>query len=215
MTIAVLVGWRHWVAVESLTGKGSSIQRFYWAGQVSSRVSNRFLNLWSIDCFYFTMSFQLCFLFRYLSALISQSFLDIGSVSRILDSIIKLCLRLCRLIENQDGAPNSVDLDQISEVRMGFGNHVHLLFLSQHPVKKIINRNCDWHLMRDRKVNVLHFYMCLLLLADAFDCSTASCMPFCLQKVFVLCVLWAENSQIHRDAICVALIGLFILQCLD
>ncbi|KAH6555105.1 hypothetical protein KP509_1Z281100 [Ceratopteris richardii] len=52
---------------------------------------------------------------EYLSALISQSFLDIGSVSRILDSIIKLCLRLCRLIENQDGSPNSVDLDQISE----------------------------------------------------------------------------------------------------
>lgn len=52
---------------------------------------------------------------EYLSALISQSFLDIGSVSRILDNIIKLCLRLCRLIENQDGTPNSVDLDQISE----------------------------------------------------------------------------------------------------
>eukprot|EP00250_Pteridium_aquilinum_P022274 c25338_g1_i2 orf=77-2320(+) len=52
---------------------------------------------------------------EYVSALISQSFLDIGSVSRILDSIIKLCLRLCRLIENQDGSPNSVDLDQISE----------------------------------------------------------------------------------------------------
>ncbi|MCO5567124.1 hypothetical protein L7F22_020810 [Adiantum nelumboides] len=52
---------------------------------------------------------------EYLAALISQSFLDIGSVSRILDSIIKLCLRLCWLIENQDGTPNSVDLDQISE----------------------------------------------------------------------------------------------------
>ncbi|KAI5078166.1 hypothetical protein GOP47_0007990, partial [Adiantum capillus-veneris] len=52
---------------------------------------------------------------EYLTALISQSFLDIGSVSRILDSIIKLCLRLCRLIENQDGSPNYVDLDQISE----------------------------------------------------------------------------------------------------
>lgn len=55
MVIAVLVGWRHWVTVESLTGKGSSIQRFYWAGQVSSRVSNLSLYLW--DCFYFTMPF--------------------------------------------------------------------------------------------------------------------------------------------------------------
>lgn len=52
---------------------------------------------------------------EYLSALISQSFLDIGSVSRILDNIIKLCLRLCRLIEHQDGTPNSADLELISE----------------------------------------------------------------------------------------------------
>ncbi|XP_057828040.2 gamma-tubulin complex component 4 [Cryptomeria japonica] len=52
---------------------------------------------------------------EYLSALISQSFLDIGSVSRILDSIIKLCLQLCRLIEQYEGNPNTAELEQITE----------------------------------------------------------------------------------------------------
>ncbi|KAH9325464.1 hypothetical protein KI387_005642, partial [Taxus chinensis] len=52
---------------------------------------------------------------EYLSALISQSFLDIGSVSRILDSIIKLCLQLCRVIEQYEGTPNTVELEQITE----------------------------------------------------------------------------------------------------
>ncbi|KAG6544058.1 hypothetical protein Mapa_014475 [Marchantia paleacea] len=53
---------------------------------------------------------------EYLSALISQSFLDIGSVSRILDSIIKLCLQLCRVIEQQEGTPSASELEQITEV---------------------------------------------------------------------------------------------------
>lgn len=53
---------------------------------------------------------------RYLAALISQSFLDIGSVSRILDSIINLCLQLCRVIEQEDGAPNLTELEHITEV---------------------------------------------------------------------------------------------------
>ncbi|EFJ37238.1 hypothetical protein SELMODRAFT_77770 [Selaginella moellendorffii] len=54
---------------------------------------------------------------EYLSALISQSFLDIGSVSRILDSIIKLCLQLCRIMEHQDATSSSTaaELDQITE----------------------------------------------------------------------------------------------------
>ncbi|BBN17581.1 gamma-tubulin complex component 4 [Marchantia polymorpha subsp. ruderalis] len=52
---------------------------------------------------------------EYLSALISQSFLDIGSVSRILDSIIKLCLQLCRVIEQQEGTPSASELEQITE----------------------------------------------------------------------------------------------------
>ncbi|KAJ7518689.1 hypothetical protein O6H91_20G003500 [Diphasiastrum complanatum] len=52
---------------------------------------------------------------EYLSALISQSFLDIGSVSRILDSIIKLCLQLGRVIEQQDGTLNTLELDRITE----------------------------------------------------------------------------------------------------
>eukprot|EP01018_Ginkgo_biloba_P006220 Gb_14684 [translate_table: standard] len=52
---------------------------------------------------------------EYLSALISQSFLDIGSVSRILDSIIKLCLQLCHIIEQYEGTPNTMELEQITE----------------------------------------------------------------------------------------------------
>ncbi|KAL9247154.1 hypothetical protein vseg_020617 [Gypsophila vaccaria] len=51
---------------------------------------------------------------EYLSALISQSFLDIGSVCRILDSIMKLCLQYCWSIENQE-SPNTAQLDQITE----------------------------------------------------------------------------------------------------
>ncbi|GMP87633.1 hypothetical protein CsSME_00039928 [Camellia sinensis var. sinensis] len=52
---------------------------------------------------------------EYLSALISQSFLDIGSVSRILDSIMKLCLQFCWNIENQESSSNTVELDRITE----------------------------------------------------------------------------------------------------
>lgn len=52
---------------------------------------------------------------EYLSALISQSFLDIGSVSRILDSIMKLCLQFCWTVENQDGFANTAELEQITE----------------------------------------------------------------------------------------------------
>lgn len=62
-----------------------------------------------IDCFLFPFC-------RYLAALISQSFLDIGSVSRILDSIINMCLQLCRVIEQEDGTPNFVELERITEV---------------------------------------------------------------------------------------------------
>ncbi|KAL5991595.1 Gamma-tubulin complex component 4 [Asimina triloba] len=53
---------------------------------------------------------------EYLSALISQSFLDIGSVSRILDSIMKLCLQFCWNIENQENNPNALELEQITEL---------------------------------------------------------------------------------------------------
>ncbi|OAY49510.1 gamma-tubulin complex component 4 homolog [Manihot esculenta] len=52
---------------------------------------------------------------EYLAALISQSFLDIGSVSRILDSIMKLCLQFCWSIENQENNPNTSELDHITE----------------------------------------------------------------------------------------------------
>ncbi|XP_027117835.2 gamma-tubulin complex component 4-like [Coffea arabica] len=52
---------------------------------------------------------------EYLSALISQSFLDIGSVSRILDGIMKLCLQFCWKIENQESDEITVELEQISE----------------------------------------------------------------------------------------------------
>ncbi|XP_058109306.1 gamma-tubulin complex component 4 isoform X2 [Magnolia sinica] len=52
---------------------------------------------------------------EYLSALISQSFLDIGSVSRILDSIMKLCLQFCWNIEHQESNPNTLELEHITE----------------------------------------------------------------------------------------------------
>ncbi|GJN36006.1 hypothetical protein PR202_gb24829 [Eleusine coracana subsp. coracana] len=53
---------------------------------------------------------------EYLSALISQSFLDIGSVSRILDSIMKLCLQFCWSIEQYETSPNITEIDHIIEV---------------------------------------------------------------------------------------------------
>lgn len=52
---------------------------------------------------------------EYLSALISQSFLDIGSVSRILDGIMKLCLQFCWKIESQESNESTVELEQITE----------------------------------------------------------------------------------------------------
>ncbi|GJU76034.1 gamma-tubulin complex component 4-like protein isoform X1 [Tanacetum coccineum] len=51
----------------------------------------------------------------YLSALISQSFLDIGSVSRILDGIMKLCLQFCWKIENHETDVNIDELERIAE----------------------------------------------------------------------------------------------------
>ncbi|KAK1420473.1 hypothetical protein QVD17_22098 [Tagetes erecta] len=52
---------------------------------------------------------------EYLSALISQSFLDIGSVSRILDGIMKLCLQFCWKMENQETDASTYDLERITE----------------------------------------------------------------------------------------------------
>ncbi|KAK2965172.1 hypothetical protein RJ640_019927 [Escallonia rubra] len=52
---------------------------------------------------------------EYLSALISQSFLDIGSVSRILDGIMKLCLQFCWKMENQETSINTAELEHITE----------------------------------------------------------------------------------------------------
>nr|GMD19971.1 gamma-tubulin complex component 4 [Ipomoea batatas] len=52
---------------------------------------------------------------EYLAALISQSFLDIGSVSRILDGIMKLCLQFCWKMENQEDSGNTDELEHIAE----------------------------------------------------------------------------------------------------
>ncbi|KAL6513044.1 Gamma-tubulin complex component 4 [Orobanche minor] len=52
---------------------------------------------------------------EYLSALISQSFLDIGSVSRILDGIMKLCWQFCWKIENQENKESTTGLEHIAE----------------------------------------------------------------------------------------------------
>ncbi|MCD7454223.1 Gamma-tubulin complex component 4 [Datura stramonium] len=52
---------------------------------------------------------------EYLAALISQSFLDIGSVSRILDGIMKLCLQFCWKIENDESNRSTIELEHIAE----------------------------------------------------------------------------------------------------
>ncbi|CAA0828217.1 Gamma-tubulin complex component 4 [Striga hermonthica] len=52
---------------------------------------------------------------EYLSALISQSFLDIGSVSRILDGIMKLCWQFCWKVENQENKEITTELEHIAE----------------------------------------------------------------------------------------------------
>lgn len=52
---------------------------------------------------------------EYLAALISQSFLDIGSVSRILDGIMKLCLQFCWKIENGESNRSTIELEHIAE----------------------------------------------------------------------------------------------------
>lgn len=54
--------------------------------------------------------------FSYLAALISQSFLDIGSVSRILDGIMKLCLQFCWKIESDESNRSTKELEHIAEV---------------------------------------------------------------------------------------------------
>ncbi|KAL4558866.1 hypothetical protein LXL04_037070 [Taraxacum kok-saghyz] len=55
---------------------------------------------------------------EYLSALISQSFLDIGSVSRILDGIMKLCLHFCWMFENQE--THDVNITQLQRITEEF-----------------------------------------------------------------------------------------------
>ncbi|KAF8387872.1 hypothetical protein HHK36_026534 [Tetracentron sinense] len=60
-----------------------------------------------------------------LLTLISQSFLDIGSVSRILDSIMKLCLQFCWNIENHESSPNTHELENITETQPP--NHPHIV----------------------------------------------------------------------------------------
>lgn len=52
---------------------------------------------------------------EYLAALISQSFLDIGSVSRILDGIMKLCVQFCWKMENHVGDGDTSELEHIAE----------------------------------------------------------------------------------------------------
>lgn len=70
--------------------------------------------------------FDLIFACRYLSALISQSFLDIGSVSRILDGIMKLCLQFCWKIESQEIKESTAELEHIAEVlQAAFYLHVY------------------------------------------------------------------------------------------
>ena len=90
------------------------------------------------------------FTYRYLSALISQSFLDIGSLSRILDSIMKLCLQFCWSIENQESGENTSELEHITEVHqaiMFFSSRISSSFdfsPGKFPQNKDIARLISW-----------------------------------------------------------------------
>ncbi|XP_022155313.1 gamma-tubulin complex component 4 homolog isoform X2 [Momordica charantia] len=71
---------------------------------------------------------------EYLSALISQSFLDIGSVSRILDGIMKLCLQFCWSIENQDSSSNPSELEHLTEEFNKKSNSLYTILRSSRLV---------------------------------------------------------------------------------
>ncbi|XP_062088865.1 gamma-tubulin complex component 4 [Humulus lupulus] len=71
---------------------------------------------------------------EYLSALISQSFLDIGSLSRILDSIMKLCLRFCGSIDNQESIANTSELEHITEEFNKKSNSLYTILRSSRLV---------------------------------------------------------------------------------
>ncbi|KAF4364449.1 hypothetical protein F8388_007026 [Cannabis sativa] len=71
---------------------------------------------------------------EYLSALISQSFLDIGSLSRILDSIMKLCLRFCWSIDNQESIANTSELEHITEEFNKKSNSLYTILRSSRLV---------------------------------------------------------------------------------
>ncbi|XP_038879485.1 gamma-tubulin complex component 4 homolog [Benincasa hispida] len=71
---------------------------------------------------------------EYLSALISQSFLDIGSVSRILDGIMKLCLQFCWSLENQDGSSDPSELEHLTEEFNKKSNSLYTILRSSRLV---------------------------------------------------------------------------------
>ncbi|GER33231.1 gamma-tubulin complex component [Striga asiatica] len=50
---------------------------------------------------------------------IAQSFLDIGSVSRILDDIKKLCWQFCWRVENRENKQTTTELEHIAELLQG------------------------------------------------------------------------------------------------
>ncbi|KAI3805912.1 hypothetical protein L1987_21800 [Smallanthus sonchifolius] len=75
----------------------------------------------------------------YLSALISQSFLDIGSVSRILDGIMKLCLQFCWKLENQDDDVSIDELERITEEYNKKSNSLYTILRSSR-----LAGNCTW-----------------------------------------------------------------------
>lgn len=68
-----------------------------------------------ISIFYGFDSCTLTLSGKYLATSTSQSFLDIGYVSHILD-VINLCLQLYRVVEQEDGTPNPLELECIIEV---------------------------------------------------------------------------------------------------
>jgi len=72
---------------------------------------------------------------QYLSALLSQTFLDVSLVSQTLANIIEQCLQLCRLIKLDDGsanaaAANPLEVEDLFERFLKFSNTLYTCFRS-------------------------------------------------------------------------------------
>lgn len=103
-----------------------------WSQHLVIFFLNEYIYICVCVCISIHILFYLC---RYLSALISQSFLDIGSVSRILDGIMKLCLQFCWMIESQDNKESTAELEHIAEVWLTGGILLASQLCNMHKTK--------------------------------------------------------------------------------